>query len=198
MRTRAAFLAATLAVAVSGAVSARTDCNRACLTGVVDTYLKALAANTPGAVPLAPNAKVTINGRIVKLDEAFWDGAERTVYRFDIVNERLGDTGTEAVVLNADGSKTMYMVRLKVLDGRITEVETIKANKGEADRLWDPDRLTTVSPALQLTIREADQDSYYGLIAAAEGYWRAFQTNGTPDYHPASFLPDSRRFENGL
>jgi len=198
MRTRAAFLAATLAVAVSGAVSARTDCNRACLTGVVDTYLKALAANTPGAVPLAPDAKVTINGRIVKLDEAFWDGAERTVYRFDIVNERLGDTGTEAVVLNADGSKTMYMVRLKVLDGRITEVETIKANKGEADRLWDPDRLTTVSPALQLTIREADQDSYYGLIAAAEGYWRAFQTNGTPEYHRASLLPDTQRFENGL
>ena len=198
MRTRAAFLAATLAVAVSGAVSARTDCNRACLTGVVDTYLKALAANTPGAVPLAPDAKVTINGRIVKLDEAFWDGAERTVYRFDIVNERLGDTGTEAVVLNADGSKTMYMVRLKVLDGRITEVETIKANKGEADRLWDPDRLTTVSPALQLTIREADQDSYYGLIAAAEGYWRAFQTNGTPDYHRAALLPDTKRFENGV
>jgi len=198
MRTRAAFLAATLAVAVSGAVSARTDCNRACLTGVVDTYLKALAANTPAAVPLAPNAKVTINGRVVKLDEAFWDGAERTVYRFDIVNERLGDTGTEAVVLNADGSKTMYMVRLKVLDGRITEVETIKANKGEADRLWDPDRLTTVSPALQLTMREADQDSYYGLIAAAEGYWRAFQTNGTPEYHRASLLPDTLRFENGL
>ena len=101
-------------------------------------------------------------------------------------------------MLNADGSKTMYMVRLKVLDGAITEVETIKANKGEADRLWDPDWLTTVSPALQLTIREADQDSYYGLIAAAEGYWRAFQTNGTPDYHRASLLPDTLRFENGL
>jgi len=63
------------------------------------------------------------------------------VYRFDIVNERLGDTGSEAVVLNADGSKTMYMVRLKVLDSRITEIETIRANKGEADRLWDPDGL---------------------------------------------------------
>jgi hypothetical protein len=69
-------------------------------------------------VPLAPNAKVTFNGRAVPLAQAFWDGAERTVYRFDIVNARLGDSATEAVVLNADGSKTMYMVRLKVLDGR--------------------------------------------------------------------------------
>ena len=198
MRTRIALFAAALAVAASGAISAKADCNRACLTGFIDTYLKALAANTPGTVPLAPNAKVTINGRAVKLDQAFWDGAERTVYRFDIVNERLGDTGTEAVLLNADGSKTMYVVRLKVLDGRITEVETVKANKGEADRLWDPDRLTSVSPALQLTIREADQDSYYGLIAAAEGYWRAFQTNGTPEYHRASLMPDAQRFENGV
>jgi len=127
-------LAVLAALAVAG-LEAKTDCNRACLTGFADTYLKALAANTPNAVPLAPNAKVTINGRVVPLAQAFWDGAERTVYRFDIVNERLGDAATEAVVLNADGSKTMYVVRLKVLDGKITEVETIKANKGEADRL---------------------------------------------------------------
>ena len=57
MRTRAAFLAAALAVAASGAVSARTDCNRACLTGVVDTYLKALAANTPARCRWRPRAR---------------------------------------------------------------------------------------------------------------------------------------------
>jgi hypothetical protein len=198
MRLTTAGLVAALTIAATAATTAKTDCNRACLTGFVDTYYKALAANAPSTVPLAPNAKITFNGRLVKLDGGFWDSAERTVYRFDIVNERLGDVASEAVVLNADGSKTMFMVRLKVLDGRITEVETIRANKGEADRLWDPDRLTEVSPDLKLTIREADQDSYYGLIAAAEGYWRAFQTNGTPEYHRAPLLPDVKRFENGL
>ena len=196
-RCRIALFAGVMSIAVSP-IDARAECNRACLTGVVDTYFQALAANTPGKVPLAANAKITLNGRVMPLAQAFWDSAERTVYRFDIVNERLGDTGTEAVVLNADGSKTMYMVRLKVLDGRITEVETIRANKGDADRLWDPDGLKEVSPALQLAIREADQDSYYGLVAAAESYWRAFQTNGTPDYHRAALLPDTKRFENGL
>jgi hypothetical protein len=195
LTTAAAILLGVLAV--SG-LDAKTECNRACLTGVVDTYFKALTANTPAAVPLAANAKITLNGKVMKLDQAFWDAADRLVYRFDIVNPRLGDTGTEAVVLNADGSKTMYMLRLKLLDGKITELETIKANKGEADRLWDPDNLKEISPALQLSIREADQDSYYGLIAAAESYWRAFQTNGTPDYHPAALLPDAKRFENGV
>jgi hypothetical protein len=195
---RVAGFAVALAVAtVVGGGAAKPACDRACLTGVIDTYFKALAANTPGAVPLAPNAKITSNGKLVKLDQAFWDSADRTVYRWDIVNERLGDTATEAVVLNADGSKTMYMVRLRVQSGKVTEVETIKANKGEADRLWDPDSLTAVSPALQLSIREAERDSYYALIAAAESYWRAFQTNGTEDYHPAWLMPDVKRFENG-
>jgi hypothetical protein len=197
MRTRALFVTAAL-LAGSASTSAAADCNRVCLTGFVDIYLNALTANRPAAVPLATNAKVTNNGRLVKLDQAFWDGAERTVYRFDIVNERRGDTATEAVVLNADGSKTMYFVRLKVLDGRVTEVEAIRANKGDADRLWDPDALTTVSPGLQLSIPEPQRDSYYGLIAAAEGYWRAFQTNGTPAYHPAKLLVDTKRYENGL
>ena len=71
-------------------------------------------------MPLAPNAKITLNGKMVPRANAFWDNADRTVYRFDIVNQRLGDVATEAVVQNADGSKTMYMVRLKVAGGRIT------------------------------------------------------------------------------
>jgi hypothetical protein len=195
---RAAWFA--LAVALSATVTAQAPatCNRACLAGFADTFLKALTANTAASVPLASNAKITLNGKTVPLASAFWDSADRTVYRWDIVNDHLGDIATEAVVQNADGSKTMYMLRLKVAGGRVTEVETIKANQGEADRLWGPDNLKEVSPSLQLSIREADQDSYYGLIAAAESYWRAFQTNGTKEYHPAALLPDARRFENGV
>jgi hypothetical protein len=196
--TRLTLTCAALLALSPAPASAQTACNRACLTGFVDTYFKALAANDPAAVPLAPGVKITNNGKAVRLADAFWASAERTIYRWDIVNERLGDTGTEAVVQNADGSKTMYVLRLKVQNGRIAEVEAIKANQGEADRLWGPDGLKDVSPNLRLTIREAEQDSYYGLIAAAEGYWRAFQTNGTPDYHPAPLLPDTIRFENGL
>ena len=196
--TRLTLTCAALLALSPAPAAAQTACNRACLTGFVDTYFKALAANDPAAVPLAPGVKITNNGKAVRLADVFWASADRTIYRWDIVNERLGDTGTEAVVQNADGSKTMYVLWLKVQNGRIAEVEAIKANQGEADRLWGPDGLKEVSPNLRLTIREAEQDSYYGLIAAAEGYWRAFQTNGTPEYHPAPLLPDTIRFENGL
>ena len=192
------FVALAAFAAGATSASAQTACDRACLTKVVDGYFAALIANDAAALRQAARARITENGTEKKLADTFWDGAQSIAYRFDIVNTNRGDTGTESVIVNADGSKTMHMVRLKVANGAITEIETIKANQGEADRLWDPDRLSSVSPDLQLTIREAERDSYYSLIAAAEGYWRAFQTNGTPDYHPAPLMPDARRFENGL
>jgi hypothetical protein len=150
------------------------------------------------ALPQAGRARITENASEKTLGDTLWGSAEEVVYRFDIVNTQRGDTGTEAVIRNSDGTKTMLMVRLKVQAGAITEIETIKANQGDADRLWGPDQLTTVSDDLLLSIRESERDSYYDLIGTAESYWRAFQTNGTPRYRPARLLPDSRRYENGL
>ena len=173
-------------------------CDRACLTAIIDSYYAALIANDARKLPQASRARITENSVEKKLADTFWASADATIYRFDVVNTKRGDTGTEVVIRNADGSKTMQMLRLKVQNGAITEIETIKANQGDADRLWNPDQLTEVAPAFKLSIREAERDSYYDLIAAAESYWRAFQTNGTPAYHRARLLPDSRRFENGF
>jgi hypothetical protein len=189
---------AAVAAGAAAPAAAQSLCDRACLTGYIDAYFAALFANDAARLRQAARARITDNGADKQLADTFWASAEATVYRFDIANTERGDTGTQTVIRNADGSKTMHMLRLKVRGGAITEIETIKANQGDADRLWDPDRLTAVSPDLQLSIREAERDSYYELIAVAEGYWRAFQTNGTPDYRPARLMPDARRFENGL
>ena len=184
----------------AGSANAQIGCDRACLSGFMDSYLNALYANNPAVVPVANEVKITDNNRIVNLNQAFWNEAQETAYRWDIANPRLGDVATEAVVRNSDGSYTMVMVRLKVASNAITEVEIIRANQGDADRLWGPERLVDypLSTNLDNSIRIADRDSYYGLIAAAESYWRAFQTNGTDEYHPADLLYDADRFENGL
>ena len=194
------FLTTVLVAAVASPASAQGSCDRACLTGHLDAWFKGLVGNSATGVPTSRDVKVTQNGQLTTVAGTFWESAESVPYRWDIANPRLGDTASEAVVRNADGTMTMLAVRLKVNNGAITEVETIKANQGEADRLWGPEVLLTrgVSPALKLSIPEAERDSYYRLIAAAEGYWRAFQTNGTPAYHPADLLPDTERFENGL
>ncbi len=51
---------------------------------------------------------------------------------------------------------------------------------------------------LKLPIPPAERNSYYELAAIGDGYFRAFQTNGTPDYHRPDLLPDTTRFENGV
>ncbi len=194
----AVLLWAAAAVASSAAQAQQSPCDRACLTGYTDKYFAALKAHSTQMLPQAAKARITENGTERKLADTLWAGAGEAAFRFDIVNTRRGDVASEAVIRNGDGSKTMFMVRLKVQGGVITEIETVKANKGEADRLWDPDRLTEVSPYLMQSIRESERDSYYDLIGAAESYWRAFQTNGTPSYRKARLLADSLRFENGV
>jgi hypothetical protein len=192
-------LSACTLLLASATTQAADACDRACLTGHVDAYFKALKAHDARVLPQAAKARITENGSETALAATFWDSASEVAYRFDVVNVRRGDTGTQTVIRNADGTKTMHMVRLKVQNGAITEIETIKCNQGEADRLWDPDRILKEPPAnFQLSIREPERDSYYDLIGAAESYWRAFQTNGTPNYRRARLLPDSRRFENGV
>ncbi|MES2603467.1 MAG: hypothetical protein V4603_00930 [Pseudomonadota bacterium] len=189
-----------LALLAANTAQAQIGCDRACLTGYVDMWFKGLTSNTTTGVPLAENVKISANGQLTDLKGTFWDSADTVPYRWDIANIRLGDTGTEAVLKNADGTLTMLIVRLKVTNGAITEIETVKTNQGESDRLWGPEMLLAkpLSPALTLSIPEAERDSYYRLIAAAESYWRAFQTNGTPAYHPADLMSDTSRFENGL
>src|ERR1041385_7239846 len=194
---------AAIGLVVIGALFSSTSyaqqaCDRAGLTKVMEGYCAALVANDAAKLPQAAKARITENGAEKKLAQTFWDSAAEVVYRWDIVNTKRGDTGTEVVLRNADGSKTMMVLRLKVINGAITEIESIKCNKGEAGALWNPDGLTTVSPRLTLSIREAERDSYYDLIGATESYWRAFQTNGTPAYHRARLAADSDRIENGV
>jgi hypothetical protein len=178
---------------------APVTCDRACLTKFIDKYYAALVANDARALPEAARAKITLNGDAVPLANAFWASAEKVRWRFDIVNEHLGDTGTEVVVTNADGSETMEVLRLKVANGAITEMEIIRCHKGDAgDAWWGPEQLDPEpSDYLKLPIPPAERDSYYQLVAVGDGYFRAFQTNGTPDYHRTDVMVDTTRHENG-
>lgn len=200
--SRRALVPASLALAAmlgcSVATAQQTTCDRACLTKFIDAYYAALVANNAAGLPQASGARITENAREKRLAETFWASAEKVTWRFDIANARRGDTGTQVVIQNADGTQTMHLLRLKVKNNAITEIEIVKANKGDADRLWGPEQLKTVSPRLTLSIREQDRDSYYDLIGTAESYWRAFQTNGTPLYRRARITPDSTRYENGF
>ena len=145
-------------------------------------------------MPFAANAKVTLDDDVVAAGRLFWNEAASVQARIDIANPRWGDTATQLVVNNADGSQFLYVFRLKVKNSRITEAEAMLIRNVEEGGLWDLKTLQKPNPNFNTKIRPAEQDSYYDLLAAAEGYWRAFNTNGTPEYHPAPFWPQSPIF----
>ena len=156
-----------------------------------------LLANDPSRLPLAPGARLTLNDDVVSAGGLFWDQAASVQARIDIANPRLGDTGTQTVITNADGSQFIYAFRLKVKDSRITEVEAMLIRNVAEGGLFDLKTLQRPNPNFTTPIRAAEQDSYYDLIAAAKGCWRAFNTNGRR--MPARcVLAADARLENGF
>src|SRR5690606_28533580 len=135
-------------------------CDRACLTRYIDAYYAALLANDPEALPQAANARITLNGKEVTLADAFWDEAMTVRWRFDIVNERLGATGSQVVVVNEDGSDTMETVLLKIEEGAITGMEFVRVVRGDAGEVWwGPEQLDPEPSAfLKLPIPPSERD----------------------------------------
>jgi hypothetical protein len=200
-RMKAVLLAlALVAGSAWTSVSAATDspaCDRACLKTFTDAYFDALATHDPSGLPVAPDIKFTENGKTLKLGQGFWKTAGSTTYRMEIFDPEKGGAAVQAVVTEGD-ELAMFLLRLKVVEGKIREVETLLARKGASGQIWAPQTLKNPSKNFTLSIRKAEQNSRLELMATANAYWRAFETNGTPDYHPAPFLPDANRFENGL
>jgi hypothetical protein len=194
---RLVWLAALAAVLTAGAAQAQ-ECDRACLKTFVDAYFTALAKHDPKGLPLAANLKATENGEPLKLGEGFWKTAGATGYKLELYDPQTGNAGVQAVVQEPAGL-ALYVVRLKVENRKISEVETIVARKGSYGALlWGPENLKAPSRNFTLSIRPSERNSRLELLAAADAYWRAFETTGSPDYKPAPVNPTTDRFENGM
>ena len=192
------WLAAAFALISTPALAAAPDCDRACLKGIADGYLVALTANDASKLPVAAGVKVTENGAPSKLGEGVWKVAGPLgSYRLELYDPEQGGIGLYTSVQEKAGL-ALYVSRLKVVDRRITEVETLVSRKGSYANLWAPENLKGVSPNFSRTIRKAERNSRLELMAAGDAYFRAFSTNGTPDYHPAPLMPGTERFENGV
>jgi hypothetical protein len=172
-------------------------CDRACLKKIADLYFVALAQHKPSLLPLSPDVKYTETGRFLKLGEGIWRRAGAPTYRFDLLDPQSGGIGVNAVVPDGD-VPTIMALRLKVRHHLITEVETVLVPKRGPGDFAAPENLVKPPRYFTRDIRPAEQNSRYELIAAADAYFRAFESEGTPNYIRAPLLPDTIRIENGI
>ncbi|MEJ2109411.1 MAG: hypothetical protein P8Z37_05760 [Acidobacteriota bacterium] len=117
------------------------SCDRDCLKGFITKYLDALVAQKPESLPLADNIKFTEDCNELKLGEGIW-GSDVTLtdYRRDILDVREG-VAVSFLVVEENGSRIMYSIRLKT-DGRaINEIESMAVRNREEGMLFNLDNL---------------------------------------------------------
>jgi hypothetical protein len=172
-------------------------CDSACLKGFVDGYVDALAQRDPKKLPVADGVKYTENGRVLDLGEGFWRTAGAPLHYRDYLLDP--DTGQAAVLtaLKEYEGVAQMAVRLKVANRKITEIETLVARVGD-QRWFAADSLEHLSDVFSQSVTKAERHSRAELVATANAYFNAIQTEGTPEFVQAPFAPGMKRFENGL
>jgi hypothetical protein len=197
---RVLLLCVALVAGAAGSLTASaqtTACDAACLKGFVDGYIGALAARDPKRLPLADGAKYTENGRVLDLGEGFWHTAGAPLrYRDYLLDTATGEAAALTALKEYEGVAQMA-VRLKIVDRKIAEIETLVARVGD-QRWFAPDNLERLSDVFAQPVAKAERHSRAELVAAATAYFDAIQTEGTPGFVQAPFAPGLKRFENGL
>src|SRR3954454_16643804 len=79
------------------------NCNRACLEGVMDQYLRALVKHDAKAAPFSEDIKYTENAQVIRIGDGFWKTAQAVgSYRHIFADQDAGQVATMATICEAD------------------------------------------------------------------------------------------------
>jgi hypothetical protein len=186
-----AFGAAPPTARIGGGVT--PPCDRACMTGIVDRYLAALVRHDPTGLPLNRDVKFTENTARLKVgSEGLWVGASElpTGFRIYAVDVGAGQVGFYGVMKERD-RPLIIALRLKVLNGQITEIEHVLARSLRPEAVKN---LANPRPEFTTMLPAADRLPRQQMVNIADSYFEAIEhANGKL----APFADDCVRRENG-
>jgi hypothetical protein len=180
---------------LSAIAASAADCDRACLKNTMTAYLNALVAQDPSKAPLAPNARFTEDSKDLKIGEGFWKTATKIgAYRQDFIDVKEQVIATH-VIVEESGTPAMFSARLKVANGKITELETLVAHGNE--RMGAGAANLVVRPGMGIEPAANQKNKREEIARAADFYPRGLTIGGF-DKVDAPFAPDAFRIENGM
>ena len=185
-----------LATTVAAPAARAADCDRQCLRGVISQYLNAMVAHKPNTLAVSNKVRFTEDIVTMRLGEGLWKNASGIgSYRQDILDVRQGVAASQ-VIVEESGMPVMLMLRLKVADKKITEVETqVTRSKGEG-AIFNIANIKTVSKGMNLTPERSQLNSRADAIKIAEFYPAGLKIGSFVDVD-APFATDAYRIENG-
>jgi hypothetical protein len=185
-----------IAVAAMPNVARAADCDRECLRGLITQYLNAMVAHSPGALPVAPKVRFTEDTVDMKLGEGLWKNASKIrAYRQDILDVRQGVAASQ-VIVEEGGTPVMLMLRMKVADKKITEVETQVTRTQNEGRIFNINALQTPGKAMNMVPERSQLNTREQAIKVAQFYPAGMKIGSFVEVD-APFAPDAYRIENG-
>ena len=191
-------------------------CDRNCLDGFVDRYLDAMQAHAVSADLFARETKFTENGiRLPLGNEGLWFRMSgKGSYKFyvpDVETQQVAFIGTvrEGGKSTTDGTLVAIGLRLKIVNGHITEIEQLAIRPetplGGAAPATPPrfpptgeavEKMGAPNPIFAEVIPATKRPSREEMIKTANYYFAGLQRNDGKGYYP--FTDDCDRFENGM
>ena len=194
MKSRFVLLIAPLLLFVFVSSADAADCDRDCLRGLITQYLNAMITHSPAGLPLADKVRFTEDTVDMRLGEGLWKNASGLrPYRQDILDVRQGVALT-LVIVEEGGSPVMFALRMKVVDRKITEIETQVTRSRAEGAIFAVDDLKAINPEMNtVPARLASREE---AIRIAQFYPEGLKIGSfvTVD---APFATDAYRIENG-
>jgi hypothetical protein len=195
MRHAAALLLAA-ALCLAPARAGAAGCDRRCLRDFLTQYLDALVAHDPSRVAVASTVRFTEDSVEKRLGDGLWQTASALrPYRQDVLDVRAGVAGTHAIV-EEHGMPVMFVLRLKIVDAKITEVETMVVRNRQEGVIFEPDALKTAMPAMNVMPPTGARHSRAELLRIAETYPTGLR-EGSFVKADVPFAPEAYRLEGG-
>src|ERR1700691_4346886 len=191
-------LAIVLIFAGRAAAQGDAACDRACLTGILDQYVNAMAANDAKKAPFAANIKYTENAARLPLTEGLWfTAAALTNYKVVLADPQGSAAGfvgvvTEHMPPGQAPRNTLLALRIKVASRQITEAEAVVVRNVNAANMAN---LQTPRPALLETLTAPQRRPRADLIKISNLYFDAIQQSSGA---VAPFDDNCNRLENGM
>jgi hypothetical protein len=171
-------------------------CDRACLNGIVDQYLAAIVAHDPSKVPHSDNVKYTENNVELQLGDGLWATAtDIGSYKIYMADSTAGQVGFFGIV-EEDGHPGILGTRIKVVNGKATEIETLVARPDNANSGFPNPAGLKDKPIFSEDVPEDEGTPRAKMIDLADGYFSTIQQNTGKIY--TSFDDDCQRVENGV
>ena len=191
-------LAALATPASAAAATAAPSCDRECLRSHITQILWSLVRHDVSKLPVAPTLRVTEDADEKPLKNV---GLVRTVtalrgFRQDFIDERMGVAGAH-VMVEESGAPVMLVVRIKVVDNQLTELELVPTRSRTDGLIFNIDGLKAASAVMNYAPTARELATREDVLNAALKYPEGFRRAETFAAVGAPFAPDAYRYENG-